>query len=68
MNNGENNDINLDNNFKFNNINFLNNNANINQKYRNDFNNNNYNFKYGQLTIENILAKYRNNNISYLSI
>ena len=62
--NDENNEINLENNIKFNNINFLNNNnSNINKKYGNDFNNNNnYNFKYGQLTIENILSKYRNNN------
>ena len=56
----ENNELSLDNV----NINQINNNnkANINKKFLNDFNNNNnYNFKYGQLTIDNILAKYRNN-------
>ena len=58
--NNENNEINLDNNI--NNINYFGNkNTNINKKFINDINNNNYNFKYGQLTIDNILAKYRNN-------
>ena len=58
--NSENNEINLDNNV--NNINYFGNkNTNINKKFINDINNNNYNFKYGQLTIDNILAKYRNN-------
>ena len=44
-----------------NNNNLVNNNLNINERFGNNINDN-YNFKYGQLTIENILAKYRTTN------
>ena len=58
--NNESNEINLDNNI--NNINYFGNkNTNINKKFINEINNNNYNFKYRHITIDTILAKYRNN-------